>query len=189
MRDHSLTILDRVLEQPVPALGSIERNTEIKLVFFTLCALGWDPVDDIAFAFQISTKNLHGTAKAAHAADFALRDDKGLCAIGEAKHWGAKELSWAQGLKQVRRYQEALKTPLAFITCGNRWCVLDESGSIALELHIEDLPKPRAGELVNRLAPFLEKGACKKGQVTDPNVWRYGLCPPLYYAHNKATRG
>jgi hypothetical protein len=188
MRDHSLTIIDRVLKQPVPVLGSIERNTEIKLVLFTLCALGWDPIDDIAFAFQISTKNLHGTAKAAHAADFALRDNIGLCAIGEAKHWGVKGLSWARGLNQVRRYQDALKTPLAFITCGNRWCVFGESSLLVDDFSIDELPTPKAIPLVNRLARFLAKGACLKGQVMDPDIWRYGLSPPIITRLKKISR-
>ena len=175
MKDQSLTILDRVLNNPQPVLGSVERNTEIKVVLFTLCALGWDPVSEIAFAFQIWRQKVP-PAKAAQAADFVLQDGIGLCAVGEAKHWGAKDPAWDRGLKQIRRYQEALHTPRAFLTSGNRWHVFDESGSDLVDFTIDDLESKTARSLVDRLTPFLGKGKFA-GQTVDPETWQYGLCP------------
>jgi len=175
MKGHALAIVDRAITNPRDALGTIERNTEIKVVLFVLCALGWDVASDLSFAFQIKRATLDG-AKAANAADFALKDDLGLCAIGEAKQWGVDDRGWDRGLAQVKRYQRALGTPRAFLTCGKRWIVLDQSQNVADDIRV-DKRTPNATALVARLEPFLGKGRIE-GQVTNAGLWHYGVSPP-----------
>jgi hypothetical protein len=175
MEEHALQIIDRVFTDPEEVLGTIERNTEIKVALFVLCALGWDVAKDMAFAFQIRRGTIDG-AKAAHAADFALRDEQGLCAIGEVKHWQVPDIGWARGLVQVQRYQRALGTPRAFLTCGRRWVILDPSGLVLQDVRMRDAVASAAG-LIAALKPFLGKG-CIDGQVADTTIWRYGLSPP-----------
>lgn len=145
------------------------------MALFVLCALGWDIVTDIAFAFQIhrSTFRYAGAAKAA---DFALKDDQGLCAIGEAKQWDVTKLKWENGFMQIKEYQQALGTPRAFLTCGKRWVVLDEHGNISLDVSIDERVRDATG-LVARLEPFLGKGRFG-GQVTNRHRWSYGISPP-----------
>src|SRR5690349_12591541 len=113
-----LPMLDRAFQMPAEVLGTVERNTEIKIGLFTLWALGWDPVEDIACAAQIPRQKCGPTAKAAHAADFLVRDGENVCIIGEAKHWQASEKQWDQGVKQLHRYRKAIGVPAAFLTTG-----------------------------------------------------------------------
>ncbi|MHC4342813.1 MAG: hypothetical protein ACYSX0_21690 [Planctomycetota bacterium] len=127
-----IELLQQALDAPDTCLGTVERNTEIKTIYFALWALGWNPVRDIALGFHIPRTKLGEGAKAAHAADFALRDSVGLCAIGEAKHWFVGERAWDNALPQIQRYQRAIKTPRAFLSCGRWWLVLNEDGTPTL---------------------------------------------------------
>ncbi len=188
MQTQALIILDHVLKQPFSALGTIERNIETKFIYFVLCALDWHPVEDIAFCFHIPKTKIGEPAKAAHAADFALKDEKGLCVVGDAKSSSVTKAAWNRGILQVRRYQEVLGTPLAFLTSGDRWCVFGAQGAVIDDFRIEDLDGRTGMALVDRLKPNLGKGKCVSGQVVDTHVWRYGLCPPEYYAPNKTLK-
>src|SRR3989338_11235930 len=115
MQNIYMSLIKEALRCPEDYLGTVEMNTEIKVIYFTLCALGWDPVKDIALGFQINKRNFprkdksNKEAKAANAADFVLRDGDHLCAVGEVKHWFASDKkTWDAGIEQMKRYQEAL---------------------------------------------------------------------------------
>lgn len=169
--DNPIQLLQLALDTPDTCLGTVERNTEIKIVYFALWALGWNPIRDIALGFHIPRSKLGEGAKAAHAADFALRDDVGVCAIGEAKHWFIGEKAWKNVISQIERYQRAVKTPRAFLSCGSRWLVLNEDGRATL-----DIRDTNAESLIEQLRPVLGPSSMKN-QIDDPAVWGYGIRP------------
>ncbi len=171
MNDVVFHALQRALEAPEKFLGTVERNTEIKSVYLALWALGWDPVEDIALGFHIHREKIEPEAKAAVAADFALRDEIGLCAIGEAKQWFANEKTWSEAIDQLRRYQKAIPVPRAFLTCGRRWLVLDETGALLV-----DVESTNSGQLIDTLRPHIGKGNVQK-QLRDESIWNYGINP------------
>lgn len=78
MKEAILPFLEYALEAPETTLGTVERNTEIKVACFTLVALGWEPMRDVALGFCIERAKLEGGARAANAVDFCLRDAKGI---------------------------------------------------------------------------------------------------------------
>jgi predicted type IV restriction endonuclease len=177
MREHLEAVITQALQNSKDTLGTIERNTEIKVVYLTLWALGWDPVSDIACNFHVHRfKFQGGSAKMAKAVDFAVRDSTGgICLLGEVKQWSTNVESkrWEKGKEQILKYQQAINIPRAFLTNGSVWLVFDGNGK---ELPvIQD--EPDAKHLINRLAPYLMKGNVPSG-ISDPDVWKYGICPP-----------
>jgi hypothetical protein len=162
------TVIQRAFDAPSTSLGTVERNTEIKVVFLMLWELGWDPVNKIATCFQIRRDSFKPPAKAALAADPALRDDFGLCAIGEVKQW--YDSDWPKAEEQLRRYQSSLMLPRAFLTCGWKWTVLTESESH----HFEN--RNDAALLLDNLRALLGAGLINK-TAREQDLWRYGLCP------------
>jgi len=169
--NNPIQLLQLALDRPDSYLGTVERNTEIKAIYFALWAIGWNPIQDIALGFHIPRSKLGDRAKAAHAADFALRDSIGLCAIGEAKHWFIGDKAWTNAISQIRRYQSAVNTPRAFLSCGFRWLVLDENSEVTLDTRDRD-----AQALIEELRPVLGPNGMKN-QVNDPAVWDYGIRP------------
>lgn len=166
--------IKEALHCPEEYLGTVERNTEIKVVYPVLCALGWHPVKDIAFGFQINRHDCEKTARAANAADFVLRDGDRLCAVGEAKHWFALDKkTWGAGLKQLRRYQKALRAPRAFLSSGRRWIILDKNGDV---LDTFDLNANNLGGVLSALKLVIGKGKIK-GAPCCPEILKYGTCP------------
>jgi predicted type IV restriction endonuclease len=162
---------ERALQAPEKFLGTVERNTEVKTAYLALWALGWDPIEDIALGFHIARSKLGEDAKMAQAADFALRDEIGLCAIGEAKQWFMDENAWSRGIDQLRRYQKAVPVPRAFLTCGRRWLVLDEAGRMLI-----DVEGTNSRPLIETLRPHVGKGNVS-GQLRDGGTWDYGINP------------
>ncbi len=51
MKEAILPFLEYALKAPETTLGTVERNTEIKVAYFTLVALGWEPIRDVALGF------------------------------------------------------------------------------------------------------------------------------------------
>jgi len=156
---------------PMPILEPWSATLKSRRSISPVWALGWNPIRDIALGFHIPRAKLDGGAKAANAADFALRDDIGLCAIGEAKHWFIGDKAWNNAIAQARRYQSAVGTPRAFLSCGARWIILNEAGDVTL-----DIEGTNAVSLVAQLQPILGPGTMS-GQVANSAVWDYGIRP------------
>lgn len=170
MKQQLEALLDIAFKQPGAVLGTVERNTEIKVVYLMLWALGWDPVLDIACGFHLPRDKVKGDAKAANAIDFALRDNGGLCAFGEVKQWHVGSKQWDEGLAQIRRYQRAILVPRAFLSCGKRWLILDERSEVLADVNADD---PR--RLLEQLRTLLSKGAIQSSAFSG--AWEYGICP------------
>lgn len=171
MKIDRIELLDQIFANPKKYLGTIERNTEIKVVYLILQALGWNPVQDTALAFQIPRKKVGEIARAAHAVDFALRDAVGLCALGEAKQWFIRDKEWAVAVNQIKRYQTAVRAPRAFLSCGWRWIIFDEAGKESHRIEGKKAPL-----LIEKLKPLLGKGTIPN-QLDDKSIWEYGMCP------------
>ena len=44
MKEQLEAVINQAFQDTGATLGTVERNTEIKVVFLTLWALGWDPI-------------------------------------------------------------------------------------------------------------------------------------------------
>lgn len=165
--------IQRIFDSWADCLGTSERNIEIKVILPMLCELSWEPTRDISWCFQIDRFTCKPPAEASLAADLALRDDIGLCAVGEIKYWdaGQKEKDWAKAVAQARQYQLALAAPRAFISCGWRWTILDEHGNLA-----DEFKEMNVELLLKKLKPFLARGLITN-QVRDHSVWKFGVRP------------
>ena len=172
MKIDRIELLDQIFANPKKYLGTIERNTEIKVVYLILQALGWNTVEDIALAFQIPRKKVGEIAKAAHAVDFAVRDAVGLCALGETKQWFIRDKEWAVAVNQIKRYQTAVHAPRTFLSRGWRGVIFDVSGKEIYQVE----EKSKVTALIEKLKPLLGKG-CIPNQLSDESIWEYGLCP------------
>ena len=168
MDDQLIEAIDFALKEPKAALGGGERNSEIKIAYLVLWALGWHPSRNVLLGFQISGIP---DAKASHAADFVIRDnDDRLCAVGEAKQWYIGDKDWEEAIDQLSRYRKALPVSLAFLTSGRRWYVTDGEGR---ELDsFQDIKDGRT--LVGRLRKHLGKENVR-GNLCRPNIWHDGL--------------
>lgn len=165
-----LDVIQRIFEDAEDSLGTIERNTEVKVVFLVLWELGWDPVHEIALCFHIPRSRVRPPAKAAVAADLALRDELGLCGIGEVKQWCYKK-DWANAERQISRYRDALEVPLAFVTRGRRWTVWECDKR-------HDFDNPSAPALIQELRAVLGRRCVNVARRPDADkVWRFGLNP------------
>jgi len=123
--------LAQAFKDPGEYFGSGERNTEVKVCYNLLSCLGWDPITEIAINLQIPKVKLGEIAKTSHAVDdFALRDDAGMRLLGEVKHWYVCNSGWKDELDQIRRYQKAIPVERCFLTCGQRWAILDKQGEV-----------------------------------------------------------
>jgi hypothetical protein len=171
MTDTVLRDLDAVFRSPERCVGTVERNTEIKVVLPILVALGWNIAKDIALCFQIDRRKIGTGARAAHAADFALRTPRGLVGIGEGKQWYAGSAAWADGEAQVRRYQQALGLPRAFLTTGRRWLVLGANGEALI-----DKQRLEPELLIADLRPVLARKSVPEA-ANSRESWDYGLRP------------
>jgi hypothetical protein len=171
VNDVVLSAHQRALDAPERLLGTVERNTEIKTAYLALWVLGWDPVEDVAFGFHVAPTEPGVRANKTRAADLVLRDQVGLCAIGEVKHWFSDDKDWSIGIEELRRYQRAVPVPRAFLTCGRRWLILDEDGHMLIDVEGKDSRK-----LIEVLRPHLGKGSID-GQLRDRRAWNYGINP------------
>lgn len=182
MRKQLEAVISQALQSHETTLGTVERNTEIKVVYLTLWALGWDPIQDIACNFHIPrTKFQDGGVKMAKAVDFAVRDSRGgICLLGEVKQCSVKSKKWEEGHEQIRIYQKAIKVPRVFLTSGFRWVILDEYGKT-----LDDIQNSTNVErLIDQLTPYLMKGNVPLGPP-DPTDWSYGISPASIKKHNK----
>ncbi len=168
-------------------LGTVERNTEIKVVYLMLWELGWHPIREIGSCFQIDKNSVTPPADAALAADYVLRKDEDLCAVGEVKYWkigsrGSKE--WPKAVAQARQYQAALGVPWAFITCGHRWTILDDQGRDAYDFEAKE---NNVESLLKDLRPVLGRDAIKikSPLFSSSRLWSYGICPNPSSRHRK----
>jgi len=171
MTDADLSNLNAIFERPERYLGTVEANVEVKVVLPFLIRLGWNVTLDIALCFQIERTKIGEGARAAHAADFALRKEDGLVAVGEVKQWHAGTSAWADGEAQVRRYQRALRLPRAFLTTGQRWLVLGAAGEVLF-----DRASSEPATLIRELGPVLGPGSIPDTSSEEAD-WAYGLRP------------
>jgi hypothetical protein len=88
---------------------------------------------------------------------------------------------------QIQRYQRALQTPRAFLTCGRRWVVLNQLGDVAQDVRI-GAQVADATVLVAALEPFLGNGRFQ-GQVTNASLWHYGISPATRHGAPKFNTG
>ncbi len=160
--------IQRAFDAPETSLGTIERNTEMKVVFLMLWELGWDPVLEIAGCFQIRRESFEPASRSALAVDVALRDNLGLCAIGEIKQWFDDD--WPKGRSQLLRYQSSLKVPRAFLTCGWKWTVFADGEPRTFENRRD------AAALIGDLKDVLGAGAINRTPRPEA-LWKYGMCP------------
>lgn len=124
MKSHQ-EILANCFNHPPNTLGRSEDSVLIKVVFMLLWDLGWDPVNQIMLGFEVPKERMGTDQKAAVVPDIVVADRTGIYLVGEVKHWYTN-LSNTH-LEQVRRYQQALGGPRAFLTNGHHW-VIFESG-------------------------------------------------------------
>ena len=175
-----VSLLNRAFEAPEEVLGTGERNAEIKIGFLALWALGWHPIDDIALGAQIPRNSFEPVAGAANAVDFLVRTGSStICIVGEVKHWHTKEPAWQKGLTQLRRYRNAIPAPLAFLTTGKRWLIINDAGCENL------IEEPDGANLIEKLAPILGKANVLEG-LNDRSIWDYGINPSR--SSRKATQ-
>ena len=120
------TVIQSCFENPENTLGKSEDSCHIKIVFMLLWELGWDPVNQIMLGFEIPKERMGPEQKAAVVPDIVVADKQGTYLVGEVKHWyialGEKHI------EQVRGYQRALNSPMAFLTNGHHWIVLGTDG-------------------------------------------------------------
>lgn len=179
MEDKLVDTMTRALQNPDTALGTGERNTEIKIAFLVLWALGWDPVNEIALGAQIERGKL-GDAKSSNAADFLVRDGAGkICVVGEAKHWFLREKAWETGRQQLIRYLNAVRAPRGFLTSGKTWCVIRD-GKV-----LDPIVATDGRKLIDELRPHIGKG--QVSGIDDPSVWDYAISPRHYAAKLRLT--
>lgn len=110
-------------ENPDDTLGRSEDSCHIKIVFLLLWELGWDPIHQIMLGFEIPKERMWTEQKAAVVPDIVVADDQGTYLVGEVKHWYAT--LGDKHINQIRGYQRALNSPLAFLTNGHHWIVFD----------------------------------------------------------------
>ena len=182
MRKQLEAVISQALQNHETTLGTVERNTEIKVVYLTLWALGWDPIQDIACNFHIPRNKFQGDrVKMAKAVDFAVRDSSGgISLLGEVKQCSVKAKKWEKGIEQIQIYQKAIKAPRVFLTSGFRWLILDEYGKKLADIQ----NAANGGRLIDQLTPYLMKGNVPFG-ATEPGDWNYGISPPSLRKQSK----
>ena len=159
--------LQRCFENPDECLGGIEKNVEVKIVFFTMVELGWDPAARVGLNFQIPKELFGETVTTSLAIDLVARDDIGICIAGEVKAHHKVKLE--AHIPQILRYRDALHAPLAFLTNGSRWMLFREQGGKPFF----DETFASVDQMLETLAPHLRPGVVK-GNAERFN-WRWGI--------------
>lgn len=169
----NIELLDRVLASP-ELLGGIERNVEFKVIAPVLELLGWDPVTETHWGFQIARSAFQDESKrAANEADVIVGDAAGIYLVGEAKK---AHDPLGLRLPQVRANQRALAAPLAFLSSGLRWMILNRAGELTT-----DIAATSAIQLLGELEPILGRDAVERGSW-PADAWRVGLSLGRYAA-------
>ncbi|MCX5814359.1 MAG: hypothetical protein NT178_17715 [Proteobacteria bacterium] len=113
-------VLKGCFSNPSMSLGKTERNCEVKVLFLTLWELGWDPVTQLFFNFQVDKEAIGEGAYMRGAPDIIIGNRAGILMVGDAKHWQENLNNY---FEQVTTYQKALGLTRAFITNGHRWVI------------------------------------------------------------------
>jgi hypothetical protein len=147
------------------ALGAIERNVEIKIVAPLLELLGWDPVLEVNWGFQIPIAVVDGR-RVTREADVVIADEGGIYLVGEVKALGTYSDPWA-AIPQLLNYMHALGAERGFVTDGHTWLIVsdrplpllhpfpaDQFDHVIAEVNIAQMPfKDFIGEIRAHLAP------------------------------------
>lgn len=149
-------------------LGRIERNVEFKIIAPVLAMLGWDPLEQTHWGFQIARVAYGDPEKrSANEADVVVGDRARVFLVGEAKRAGdVLELR----LPQIRANQQALGATRGFLTDGRRWLVLDLDGVVVADIDLGD-----ADNKIAALAPWLGRDAVDGSTWRYPAAWNVGL--------------
>lgn len=175
MKDLLIEKISQALRESSNVLGSCERNTEIKIAYLALWALGWDPVADIGLGFQIPAAKIGPKAGGSNAPDFVVRDGAKIFMVGEAKYWAIDEhepKKWKGGQDKLSTYLHALPAPRGFLTCGKTWIITDQRGQEITTIRATNDGR----KLIDQLQRHIGKGSISDGYYS-PKAWDYGICP------------
>lgn len=106
------------------ALGTVERNVEIKVVAPLLELLGWDPALEVNWGFRIPIVFADGTYTKREA-DVVIADQDNIYMVGEVKAARLDGDPWA-AIMQLLNYMHALDAPRGFITNGHTWLLIND---------------------------------------------------------------
>jgi predicted type IV restriction endonuclease len=106
------------------ALGTIERNVEIKIVAPLLELLGWDPTLEVNWGFQIPIAFINGR-RVTREADVVVADAGSIYLVGEVKAPGTYGDPWA-AIPQLLNYMHSLGAERGFVTDGSTWLIVND---------------------------------------------------------------
>ena len=178
-------------------LGAIERNVEIKIVAPLLELLGWDPVLEVNWGFQIPIAVVDGR-RVTREADVVIADEDSIYLVGEVKSQGTYSDPWA-AIPQLLNYMHALGAERGFITNGSTWLIVsdrplaplhpfpaDQFDHVIAVIDMAQIPfKDFIREIRAHLAPASVQ-PCHWPQSTQTHVglygYRFSIYPSEWYA-------
>lgn len=161
--------LEAVGADPDSTLGRIESNVEAKLLMPTLWALGWDPLTQLHWGFQISKERFPAGAGESKACDVVAAEQNLLWLTGEAKRWRLPLT--LKERQQATDYRKALGAPAGFLSNGVHWVVWGRADEPVFDGDLE--PRDVDG-LLETLAPLIGPAAIQAVAWPDELAWSVG---------------
>lgn len=167
--------LERALTDP-RAVGNIERNVEIKVVAPVLELLGYDPVTEVNWGYQIPTLKERGIRlpkEVSKEADVVVGTQNLVYMVGEVK---AADVNPVSAKEQLLGYMRAVGATRGFATNGQEWRIYERtSDSGAVSAGVANVPLigtysvrgvGDVAGLLSYLAGFLSRDNCR------PQPWK-----------------
>jgi hypothetical protein len=167
--------LERALTEP-RALGNIERNVEVKVVALVLELLGYDPVTEVQWAYQLPTikdRGIRSPKEVSREADVVVGTPNLVYTVGEVK---APDVNPISAKEQLLGYMRTVGATRGFATNGHQWEIYERTrDSGAISVGVANIPhigaySVRGPGSVAGLLPYLDRFLSRDN--CPPQPWK-----------------